>query len=124
MENKLILEIFEYVKREYGTIPDNPWKNSPGNYVLRHKDTNKWYGLIMSVERKKLGLSGTGIVDVINLKCEPLLADILRQQSGILPAYHMNHVKWISVLLDGSVSMDTILGQIDMSYSLTDSNKK
>ncbi len=119
MENTIIVEILAYVKKEYGTIPDNPWKKYPENKVLRHKDNNKWYGLLMPVEKRKLGLSGTGDVDIINLKCDPMLAEILRQQDGILPAYHMNHTKWISILLDGSVDMDTILNQIDMSYQLT-----
>lgn len=119
MENTILLEILAYVEKEYGTIPDNPWKKSPENKVLRHKSNNKWYGLIMPVAKSKLGLSGTEDVDVINLKCEPMFAEILRQQDGIFPAYHMNHTKWISILLDGSVDMDTILNQIDMSYQLT-----
>lgn len=124
MANNIILDILAYVKKEYDTTPDNPWKNSPRNQVLRHKDTKKWYGLVMSVEKKKLGFKEEGIVEVINLKCEPILAEILCKQDGILPAYHMNHVNWISILLDGSVDMDTILNQIDMSYKLTDAKKK
>lgn len=124
MENKIIAEILAYVKKEYGTIPDNPWKDSLGNQVLRHRDTKKWYGLIMPVKKRKLGLKEDGIVDVINLKCEPIFAQVLCKQDGILPAYHMNHTNWISILLDGSVDMDTILNQIDMSYKLTDSKKK
>lgn len=121
MKNKIFLEILTYAKEKYGTIPDNPWKKYPENYVFRHKDTNKWYALIMSVEKRKFGLPETDIVDIINLKCEPLLAEVLCKQDGIFPAYHMNHTQWISVFLDGSVDMDTILNQIDLSYKWTSS---
>lgn len=42
-------EVFEYVKEQYGTAPDYPWMD--WNAVLRHKENNKWYGLIMEVEQ-------------------------------------------------------------------------
>ena len=37
-------EIFEWVKATYGTEPDYPWND--WNAVLRHKDNNKWYGVV------------------------------------------------------------------------------
>ena len=35
-------EIFEYVKKQYGTMPEYLWAQSPDNAVLRHKN-GKWY---------------------------------------------------------------------------------
>ena len=49
-------EIFEWVKATYGTEPDYPWND--WNAVLRHKDNNKWYGVVMEVAESKLGLTG------------------------------------------------------------------
>ena len=49
-------EIFEYVKKQYGTVPEYLWAQSPDNAVLRHKN-GKWYAVVMSVEKCKLGLS-------------------------------------------------------------------
>lgn len=114
MERK---ELFEWVKETYGTIPDYPWND--WNCVLRHKENNKWYALIMEVPESKLGLMGERIVDVVNVKCDPVLIGSLRMKKGFFPAYHMNKDKWISIILDGSVPEDEIKDLIDLSYQLT-----
>lgn len=103
----------------YGTQPEYPWKKSPDHAVLRHGDNKKWYALFMKVEKAKLGLGGDECVDVVNLKCDPVLAGSLRASGTVLPAYHMNKEKWISVLLDGSVEEEQILSLLDLSYELT-----
>ena len=109
--------IFRWVKETYGTEPDYPWND--GNAVLRHKDNGKWYGVVLEVAESKLGLNGEKAVDVLNVKCDPVLIGSLRQQKGYFPAYHMNKENWISVLLDGSVAMDEIKNLIELSYDLT-----
>ena len=45
-------ELFQWVKQEYGTEAEYPWKDS--NAVLRRADNNKWYGVILSVAGSKL----------------------------------------------------------------------
>ena len=37
-----------------------------------------------------------------------------------MPAYHMNKTRWITVILDGSVSTREIYRLIDTSYELAD----
>lgn len=69
-------------------------------------------------QRQILGLDGEGFVDVMNVKCDPILVGSLRLKNGFLPAYHMNKDKWISILLDGSVSKEEIFPLIDESHSL------
>lgn len=118
MERK---ELFEWVKETYGTEPDYPWND--WNCVLRHKHNNKWYALIMEINESKLGLSGERIVDVVNVKCDPLLVGSLRQQKGFFPAYHMNKDKWISIVLDGTVPAEEIKNLIELSYELTNNGK-
>jgi len=115
-------DVFDYVKKKYKTEPDYPWFDD--NAVLRHADNNKWYGLVMAVGRDKLGLSGDGMVDVINVKCDPMLAGSLRMQEGFHPAYHMNKDKWLTARLDGSAPDDEIKSLIDLSYELTAAKKK
>ena len=117
-------KILSYAKKTYGTVPDKPWKKYPGNEVLRHEENRKWYGLIMPVKRKNLGLSGEDVVNVLNVKCDPMAGFALREMDGILPAYHMNHAEWISILLDGTVPEEEIYPLLDMSYDLTASKKK
>ncbi len=112
-------EVLEYVSEQYGTEPDTPWKKYGLHQVLRHANNKKWYGLVMRVKRSVLGLEGDEEIDVINLKCQPLAGDILVSEGKALPAYHMNKKLWISVLLDGSQSMELIRSLIDESYELT-----
>jgi predicted DNA-binding protein (MmcQ/YjbR family) len=110
-------EIFEYVKEQYGTEPDYPWTD--WNAVLRHKENNKWYGLVMEIKQNKLGLDSDAFVDVLNVKCDPVLICSLRMLPGFHPAYHMNKHKWISIRLDGSVPAKEIKSLIAMSYDMT-----
>ena len=111
-------QIFEYVREQYGVEPDYPFSVAPTYPVLRHTGNRKWFALLMDVPREKLGLSGAEHVDVINLKCDAM-SGALRQQPGILPAYHMHRDSWITVLLDGTVPVQDILPLIDLSYHLT-----
>lgn len=114
--------VFQWVKRQYGTEPDYPWQDE--NAVLRHRKNRKWYGLIMSVERSRLGLSGEGQAEVLNVKCDPELGGALRTRPGFLPAYHMNKTQWISILLDGTVPEKEIKSLLELSYGLTEPKKR
>jgi len=55
----------------------------------------------------------------ISLKCEPELAELLRANyDAVRPGYHLDKRHWNTVRLDGSVSDDTLLQLIDISYEL------
>ena len=73
----------------------------------------------MDVPKNKLGLEGADALDVVNLKCDPILIGSLRKESGIFPAYHMSKANWVSVALDGSVPDEQIKMLLDMSYDET-----
>lgn len=112
-------EIFMHTKEKYNVIPDYPWIRTPNNAILRHEHNRKWFGAIVDVTEDKLGLDGDRLIDVLLLKCDPVLVGSLRSEPGILPAYHMNKEHWITVLLDGSVTKEMIYGLIELSYQLT-----
>ena len=114
-------EIYEYVKKQYGTVPEYLWKESPESAVLRHPN-GKWYAVLMQVEKSRLGLEGDTKVDIIDVKCDPDMVGLLTQTYGFLPGYHMNKKYWITMLLDGTVSEAKILDFLDMSYDLIDGN--
>ena len=116
-------EIFEYVKKQYGTIPEYLWSSSPDSAVLRHQN-GKWYAVIMTVEKSKLGLNGDGAVEIIDVKCDPEMTGMIIQTYGFLPGYHMNKQHWITILLDGIVGESKILDFLDMSYDLIDGLRK
>ena len=110
-------EIFTWVLENYGTEPDYPWND--WNAVLRHDENGKWYGVIQEIPVTKLGLVGDRLVDVLNVKCDPIMVGSLRQQPGYYPAYHMNKDSWISIALDGTVPAEDIKHLIDLSFNLT-----
>ena len=112
-------EIFEYVQKQYGTMPEYLWSKLSDSAVLRHKN-GKWYAVIMTVEKSKLGLEGNDLVDIMDVKCDPEMTSMIIQTYGFLPGYHMNKQHWITILLDGSVSEAKTLDFLDMSYDLID----
>lgn len=114
-------EILDYVLHTYGTSPDYPWKTP--DFVLRHNDNRKWYGVMLEVRKESMGLHGTGYIEILNVKCDPDMAGFLVSGKGILPGYHMNKKNWISILLDGTVEKEQILALLDQSYLLTASKK-
>ena len=118
-------KIFDYVKKKYSSQPEYLWKRFPDYAVFRHADNNKWYGIVMGVSREKLGLSGEGSVDILNIKLgDPYLADTLIRQEGFLKGYHISRGNWVSILLDGTVAMDTICDLLDESFTVTASRQK
>jgi len=57
--------------------------------------------------------------DLINLKCDPMLAELLRSEHPeILPGFYSDKRTWNSVDLGGSLSEDTLRQMIDDSYRL------
>ena len=117
-------EFQRYVFDTYGVSPDHPWESEPSFAVFRHESNRKWFALVMDIPKEKLGLKGGGMIDIVNLKCEPLLIGSLRSGTGFFPAYHMSKDKWISVALDGSVDDEQIKMLLDMSFDLTNVGKK
>lgn len=73
----------------------------------------------MDVPREKLGLSSSEYVDILNIKCDPILSGSLRMDKGFFPAYHMHRDSWITILLDGTVPAKDIFPLLDMSYEIT-----
>ena len=113
-------DIFEYVKKQYGTLPEYLWSSSPDSAVLRHQN-GKWYAVIMNVEKSKHGENN---VEIMNVKCAPEMTGMIIQTYGFLPGYHMNKQHWITILLDGTVGESKILDFLDMSYDLIDGIRK
>ena len=117
--------VFDYIKKKYRVSPEYPWRKYDGNAVFRHTDNNKWFALVMDVDASSLGLPGGASVDVIDLKIDDLFfRDMLIREDGILPAYHMNKMHWITVLLDGTVPDEKVYDLLDMSFLATASAKK
>ena len=112
-------ELESYISDKYSIEPEYPWAKMPTFAVFRHSDNKKWFAVNMTITKDKLGLDNTKNIDVVNLKCDPLLMGSVLNEWGIFPAYHMNKTHWISVALDGSVEEDKVKWLLDLSYDLT-----
>ncbi|MDF2858999.1 MAG: MmcQ/YjbR family DNA-binding protein [Neobacillus sp.] len=112
-------EIFAYAKDKFNTTPIYKWIKYPNYAVLQHEASGKWYGLIMNVPKSKIGLKGEGMIDIMDVKCDLGMREFLRNEEGILPAYHMNKKHWLTIVLESSFPKDEIYNLIDMSYRLT-----
>lgn len=112
-------ELIEYVKESYGAAPEYLWPDYPETFVFRNERSRKWFGVVMEVERGKLGLPGLGRVWLLDLKTGPLLGGSYLGQPGIVRAWHMNKLHWLGVLLDGSAPDQTIRELLDLSFSLS-----
>ncbi len=112
-------ELIDYIFDTYSVEPDYPFPRDDTSCVFRHIDNRKWFGIAMVIPYRTLGISRKGNVDILNIKCDPIIAGSLRGKTGFRPAYHMNKDKWITVLLDGSAGQQEITALLDMSYSMT-----
>lgn len=112
-------ELINYISESYGADADCPFRQYPDTAVFRHANTRKWFAAVINVQKSKLGIKGDGAIDILNLKCDPILAGSLRSEKGFYPAYHMSKSNWISAALDGSADDDKIKWLIDISFELT-----
>ncbi len=114
-------KIMDYIEENYGTAPEYLWQKYPNYVVFRHVGgKKKWFAAVMEIPAEKLGLQDRGTVDIVDLKCDPLLITSLIDGKGIFPGYHMNKAHWITVLLEeNGVPFEGVCDLIDMSYQLT-----
>ncbi|MCR5183117.1 MAG: MmcQ/YjbR family DNA-binding protein [Opitutales bacterium] len=110
-------KILQVVLKKYGDELEFPWDDLEAG-IFRRRDSRKWYGLLMRIGRDRLGLSGEGKIEVLNLHGVPAENEKLWDEKSIFPAYHMNKKHWISILLDGGVPARKIFGLIEKSYEL------
>ena len=112
-------ELESYIADKYGVEPEYPWQSAPTFAVFRHSNNKKWFAVIMTITKDKLGFDSRENIDVVNLKCDQLLMGSVLKEQGIFPAYHMSKTHWISVALDGSAQEDKVKWLLDLSFDLT-----
>jgi len=90
---------FSFCRDSFGVSPDYPFENDAETAVLRHPDSRRWFALVMRVSRRKFGFDSDELTDVVNLKLPLEMFGSFGRDDGVYPAYHMNKLHWISVLL-------------------------
>lgn len=117
-KSKYTYKVIDYIYKKYYDNPEYLWVKFPDNAVIRRKDNSKWYIVILTVAKNRLGIDSDEKVEVLNLRVKPEVLPELLEHENIYPAYHMNKKHWISIILDGSVPLKEILKFIDTSYLL------
>lgn len=112
-----------YCQNTYGTVADYSFDDDFETAVLRHRDTRKWYAIAMRVSRRKFGFDSDEVIDVVNLKLPTEMFGSFGAADGVYPAYHMNKLHWISVLLPDAPD-DAVQFLVDVSYESTKLKKK
>ncbi len=109
--------VAQYIRERYGCELEYLWEKFPTDAIWRRRDNSKWFGLVMKVPAKKLGIDSGKDMDVLDLRA---LDDVIASTDGnrIFPGYHMNKKHWITLILDGRMDNETIFSMIDVSYTL------
>ena len=116
-------EFFELCSSSYLTLPDFPFDEDFETAVFRHIDNRKWFALSMQVSRRKFGFDSDEVIDVVNLKLPTEMFGSFSAADGVYPAYHMNKLHWISVLLPDAPN-DVVQFLLNASFEATKSSKK
>ena len=116
-------EFLEMCSTSYLTLPDYPFDEDFETAVLRHADNRKWFALVMRVSRRKFGIDSDEVIDVVNLKLPTEMFGSFGVADGVYPAYHMNKLHWISVLLPDAPN-DVVQFLLNASFEATKANRK
>ena len=111
-------DFFELCSSSYFTLPDYPFDEDFETAVFRHNDNRKWYAIVMRVSRRKFGLESDEVTDVVNLKLPKEMFGSFGAADGVYPAYHMNKLHWISVLLPDAPE-DVVKFLVNASFEAT-----
>lgn len=110
MEHKAVEE---YVLSMPNAWLDYPFGEEVAVYKVGPKDKGKMFALIPEK-----------ITPVrISLKCDPLLAKLLREKyETVMEGYHLNKKHWNTVILSGQLPWEEVQGFIRHSYNLVAGN--
>jgi len=112
------LSVIQFIKQQYDIDFEYLWTKFPRNAIARRQDNQKWFAALLTVERSKIGLSGEGIIEILDLKMRPEDKERFIDNLHYLPGYHMNKNHWFTMCLDGRVSDEAIFSKIVASYQL------
>ncbi|MWV42745.1 MmcQ/YjbR family DNA-binding protein [Paenibacillus sp. HJL G12] len=102
--------IIKYCVEKKGATEDYPFGPDP----LVFKIAGKMFALLS--EEK-------GDYSSLTLKCDPVIAESLREQhEAVLPGYHMNKEHWNTILMNGSLPVSDVFDMIDHSYDMVVKN--
>ena len=113
--------IANFIKEKYKVAPEFLWDKFPGYGVFRNTKSNKWFGIIMNIDKSRINSDKSGEIEILNVKLDDDVQNYLGIE-GIYPSYHLSKKSWISIILDDTLSDKQIMNLIEISYNLSNSN--
>lgn len=111
-------KVIRYVSDTYGDSLEFLWDKFPDNAIWRRKDNKKWYAVLLTVTKSKLGFPSEEKIEIIDLRAAAEDIDAMFDDKTIFRGYHMNKKHWITICLDGTVPLSNIRKMLDTSYEL------
>lgn len=108
--------VIQFVKDTYKDELEFLWQKFPDCAVWRRKDNNKWYGIVLTVCGRKIGLDTDEMVEIMDLRTDDIQTILSKKQ--YYPGWHMNKKSWYTVVLDNSVAEEELKENIAKSYAL------
>ena len=105
------------IGEKYGDAPEHLWAKLPGYAVFRNPASQKWYGIVMNIDGLRINREA-GEKEILNLKAGADKIPELIREKGIFPAYHSNRKNWISLILDDTLSDESIMELVAQSRAL------
>ena len=111
--------ISNLINKKYKVSPEFLWDKFPGYGVFRNSRSNKWFGIVMNIDRSKIVENMTGEIEVLNVKLDDSIQNYIEKE-GIYPGYHANKKGWVSIVLDDTLSDNEIMDLVNISYDISD----
>ncbi len=109
--------VCNYIIDKFKINPEFLWEKFPGYGVFRNKDNNKWFAVILNINKSKFNGEDKE-VEVINVKVNPNNIEELLKRTNYYEGYHMNKKHWVSIILDDKVLDKEIFELVDEAYLL------
>lgn len=109
-------ELDDYLLSFPNTWLDFPFGEDVSVYKVGHKETGegKMFALVADKNNPLR----------VSLKCDPVLAETLREQyESVLPGYHLSKKHWNTILMTGQLSDDDFKDLVALSYRLVTEGK-
>jgi len=104
-------DLHDYLMSFENVWLDFPFGEGISVYKVGHKETGggKMFAIVRDTAKPLQ----------VSLKCDPVLAEKLRDTyESVLPGYHLNKKHWNTILMTGQVPEDELRSLIHVSYQL------
>ena len=112
-------ELINYAEKKYGDEPEFLWEKFDDDAILRNKENNKWYAVLMTVSAEKININSKEKIEIVDLMYQKDKIEDIIDGVKVFPGYHMNKKSWITVVLNNSMDNKSLFELLDNSYNLS-----